>query len=61
MLEIKPIPKVKMQFNIAVAILIAAKVSVECLHATTTSPTPIKMKPKFPMIIGAAIVKSSLM
>ena len=37
MLEIKPIPKVKMQFNIAVAILIAAKVSVECLPATTTS------------------------
>ena len=37
---------------IAVAILTAANVEVECLPATTTSPTPIKINPRFPKIIG---------
>ena len=58
-LAISPIPKVIIQLVIAVAILIEARVSVECLPATSTSPAPIKIKPKFPIIMGRAMFKSS--
>ena len=54
-----PIPIITMQFIIAVAILTEANVSVECLPATITSPTPIKINPKLPSIIGKAIFKMS--
>ena len=58
-LEIKPIPKVCIQFVIAVAILIAAKVSVEWCPAINTSPAPIKINPKFPIIMGRAMFNNS--
>ena len=48
-------PKIIIQLIIAVARLTAARVLVECLPATITSPTPIRIKPKFPRIIGPAI------
>ena len=58
-LAISPIPKVIIQFVIAVAILIAARVSVECLPAIRTSPAPINIKPKFPIIMGRAMFNNS--
>ena len=59
--DIKPIPKIINVIEIALAILIAPNVSVECLPATITSPTPIIIKPKFPRIIGNAICNKSFM
>ena len=58
--EIKPIPKIINVIEIALAILIAPNVSVECLPATITSPMLIKVFPKKPTETGKESFISSL-
>ena len=59
MLAIRPIAAIINVINIAVATLIAPSVTVECLPATTTSPTFISILARFPAIIGAeSFIKS---
>ena len=57
----RPIPNMKIQDIMAFAILMAARVSVECFAATKTEPAPIKIMPKFPIIIGIARTSNSLL
>ena len=59
MLAIRPIAAIINVINIAVATLIAPSVTVECLPATTISPTFISILARLPAIIGAeSFIKS---